>query len=91
MSNTNSAAIPGGTSAAQGICVDPSMSIVGASQLMRNYQVEELVVTDQNDVKVAVGIVSARDIVTRIIAMELDPVVLTAGDLVGINRCTGHE
>src|SRR3981081_1585417 len=49
---------------------------------MRNFQVEELVVTDgPTHSLVPVGIVSARDIATRIVAAELDPAVLTVGDI----------
>ena len=64
------------------ICVDGDATIVTASRLMRSFEVEELIVTDRPDTKpVPVGIVSARDIVTRIIAAELDPAVVTAGDI----------
>jgi len=49
---------------------------------MRSFEVEELIVTERPDRRrVPIGIVSARDIVTRIIAAELDPAVVTAGDI----------
>ena len=64
------------------ICVDGGTTIVTACRLMRSFQVEELVVTDGlTHLLVPVGIVSARDIATRIVAAELDPAVLTAGDI----------
>ena len=64
------------------ICVDLNTSALAATELMRIYQVAELVVTDQADGSlVPVGILSARDIVTRIIATGLDPAVVTAGDI----------
>lgn len=64
------------------ICVDSGMTIVAASRRMRSFQVEELVVTDRAEATlIPVGTVSARDIVTRIIAVGLDPAVLTAGDI----------
>jgi CBS domain-containing protein len=72
------------------IWVDRDTTILGASNLMRCYEVGELVVTDElKDILVPVGIVSARDIVTRIIATRLDPTVLTAGDItwLGSNGC----
>lgn len=66
----------------QPICVDRDTTIQSASDLMRRYQVGEVVVTDERKgTLVPVGIVSARDIVTRIIATRLDPTVLTAGDI----------
>jgi CBS domain-containing protein len=65
------------------VCVGRGMTIVAASQLMRLHGVGELVVTDFTDGRsVPAGIVSTRDIVTRIIATELDAAVLTAGDIV---------
>ena len=64
------------------LCVDSGMTIVVASRLMRSFQVEELVVTARwQATLIPIGIVSARDIVTRIIAVGLDPAVLTAGDI----------
>ena len=64
------------------ICVDSGTTIVAASRLMRSFEVEELIVTDRPDRgPVPIGIVSARDIVIRIIAAELDPAVVTAGDI----------
>jgi CBS domain-containing protein len=63
-------------------CIDRDTTILGASELMRCCQVDELVVTERPEgVLVPVGIVSARDIVTRIIATGLDPAVVTAGDI----------
>ena len=65
------------------VCVGRGMTILAASKLMRLYGVAELVVTDLTDGRsVPAGIVSTRDIVTRVIATELDATVLTAGDIV---------
>jgi len=65
------------------VCVDQDLTIVVASNLMRIYQVADLVVTRQREGKLMPGgVLSARDIVTRVIATELDPTVLTAGDMV---------
>jgi CBS domain-containing protein len=64
------------------VCVDCSATILVVSNLMRVYQVEDLVVTDKRGGKLMpAGVLSAHDIVTRVIAMELDPTVLTAGDM----------
>jgi len=91
MSRVISTAMPVGEIATRKpICVDRDTTILGASNLMRIYQVGELVVTRQpNGILFRVGIISAWDIVTRIIATELDPTVLTAGDITwsGANGC----
>ena len=84
MSRTISPAMPVAELATRNpICIDRDTTILGACSLMRIYRVDELVVTDQrNDLLVPIGMVSAQDIVTRIIATGLDPSVLTAGDIV---------
>jgi hypothetical protein len=62
--------------------VDREASILEASKLMRKSGATELLVTSvTNGVFLAIGIVTANDIVTRVIAAELDPAVLTAGDI----------
>ena len=65
------------------ICIDQDTTILAASRLMRCFQVDKVLVTDlREDKLLPTGIVSAGDIVTRIMATGLDPAVLTAGDLV---------
>ena len=62
--------------------VDRELSILDASRLMRTSGAEELLVTDPAEgTLLPVGVVTARDIVTRVVAAELDPSVLTAGDI----------
>ena len=62
--------------------VERELSILEASRLMRESGAEELLVTDRTQgMLLPVGVVTARDIVTRIVAAELDPGVLTAGDI----------
>ena len=64
------------------LCIDEDTTILDASRMMRVYKTGELVVTHQPDgTRIPVGLVSARDIVTRIVAAGLDPAVLTAGDI----------
>jgi CBS domain-containing protein len=73
---------PGENARGSLIHVDRELSIVQASRLMSESGAEELLVTDQAEgALVAVGIVTARNIVTRVIAAGLDPEVLTAGDI----------
>jgi CBS domain-containing protein len=61
--------------------VEPETTALIAAQLMRNHHVGALVVVDAEEKSKAIGIVSDRDIVTQLIAEELDPSVLTAGDI----------
>ena len=62
--------------------VERELSILEASRLMRKSGAAELLVTDGAEgTLLPVGVVTARDIVTRIVAAELDPSVLTAGDI----------
>jgi len=62
--------------------VDRETSVLEASKLMRNSGATELLVTGEtNGMRLPLGIVTASDIVTRVIAAELDPAVLTAGDI----------
>ena len=62
--------------------VERELSILEASRLMRKSGAAELLVTDRaQGMLLPVGVVTARDIVTRIVAAELDPGVLTAGDI----------
>jgi CBS domain-containing protein len=64
------------------VCVPRDTTILAACRVMRACQVGELVVTEEpQGLLVAVGIVSARDIVTWIIAPGLDPAVFTVGDI----------
>ena len=62
--------------------VDKEASVLAASKLMRESGGTQLLVTEvANGVVVGIGIVTAGDIVTRVIAMGLDPAVVTAGDI----------
>jgi len=62
--------------------VDREASVLEASKLMRRSGTTELLVTAEADgVLRPVAILTANDIVTRVIATELDPAVLTTGDI----------
>jgi CBS domain-containing protein len=64
--------------------VDREASVLEASKLMRKAGTTELLVTvEANGVLRPLGILTAKDIVTRVIATELDPAVLTTGDIAG--------
>ena len=62
--------------------VDREASVLDASKLMRKSGTTELLVTSEaNGALLPLGILTANDIVTRVIAAELDPAVLTTGDI----------
>lgn len=67
-------------------------SIYEAAQLMREYHVGDLVVVkDQNEQRVPVGIVTDRDIVLEIDAMGIDPQSITVGDAMSFELVTIDE
>jgi len=62
--------------------IDGAASVLEASKLMRKSGTAELLVTCKScGQMVSLGIVTASDIVTRVVAAELDPSVLTIGDI----------
>jgi CBS domain-containing protein len=62
--------------------IDREASVLEASKLMRTSGATELLVVDKAHGAIfSFGIVTATDIVTRVIAAGLDPAVLTAGDI----------
>jgi hypothetical protein len=53
---------------------------------MRDYHLGELVVTEKCEgIDIPAGIVCARDIVTRVVALELDTTVVTVGDILWVS------
>ena len=62
------------------------------AQLMRRHHVGDVVVTEESMGKlIPVGIVTDRDIVASVIALELDPTIFSAGDLVSRPLVTARE
>jgi CBS domain-containing protein len=63
-------------------CIDGEATVAEASRLMRERQLGELVVTrDQRGAPVPTGILSSREIVTRVVAVGLDASVMTVSDI----------
>ncbi len=57
--------------------------VLEAAQLMRRYHVGDLVIVDEQDGKrIPVGLITDRDIVTSVVAMQLDPGKITVGGLI---------
>ena len=67
-------------------------SIQEAAQLMRmNHVGDLLIVEGVNGSRVPVGIVTDRDIVVAIVALQLNPASLAVGDIMGPELETAHE
>lgn len=67
-------------------------SALELSQIMRQSHVGDVVVVDQpNGKKIAVGIVTDRDLAVEVMANERDPALVTAGDLIGRKLITVGE
>lgn len=67
-------------------------SALELSQIMRQSHVGDVVVVDQpNGKKIAVGIVTDRDLAVEVMAKERDPALVTAGDLIGRKLITVGE
>jgi CBS domain-containing protein len=64
------------------VCIDREASVLDASKLMRQSDSTELLVTHEvSGRQLPLAIVTASDIVKRVLAAELDPEVLTMGDI----------
>jgi predicted transcriptional regulator len=67
--------------------IDGDESLQTASRVMHDCGVDKVVVTAPCDgAAIPVGMLSAQDIVTHVVAFGLDTSVLTAGDLLTLRR-----
>ena len=67
-------------------------TVLEAATLMRqNHVGNVLVVEERNGKRVPIGIVTDRDVVVEVIALELDPTVITVGDIMLPNLATVKE
>lgn len=74
------------------VIVQPADSALDAAKLMRqNHVGDVLVVEDRGGKRVPVGIVTDRDLIMEIIAPELDPEVITVGDIMALEFSTVKE
>jgi CBS domain-containing protein len=74
------------------VYINRDVTVHAACKLMRHYHVGSLVVVDDDDGKrVPVGILTDRDIVVEINAMDLDAKVITAGDIMSQELVTVAE
>ena len=64
------------------VCVDADQTVKAASFAMRRQKIDRVVVMQRSGAAGApLGILSASDIVTRVVALGLDSSVVTVGDL----------
>lgn len=74
------------------VYVDREVTVQAACKLMRHYHVGTLVVVDEeNGNRIPVGILTDRDIVVEVDAMDLDAKVITAGDIMSPELVTVAE
>ena len=74
------------------VYVNRDVTVHAACKLMRHYHVGSLVVVDEQDGKrVPTGILTDRDVVVEIDAMDLDAKVITAGDIMSQELITVPE
>jgi CBS domain-containing protein len=74
------------------VYVNREVTVHAASRLMRHYHVGSLVVVDETAGKrVPVGLVTDRDVVVEVLAMDLDAKVMTAGDIMSQELVTAPE
>ena len=74
------------------VCAARDTSVAEAAKLMREHHVGDVVVVDRQDAeRMPVGIVTDRDIVLEVVALDVDPHVVTLGDLVQWGRLATVE
>lgn len=74
------------------ITLEQDGSLIAAAKLMRQHHVGDVVVVKIKDNKrVPVGIVTDRDVVIEVVATELDPNVITVGDIMPQNLLVVKE
>lgn len=74
------------------VYVNRDVTVQAACKLMRHYHVGCLVVVDEADGRrTPVGVVTDRDVIMEVIAMDLDPAVITTGDIMPLELATVPE
>ena len=73
------------------VCSSRASTIREAAFLMREHHVGDLIVVNENGKRQPVGIITDRDITISIVALGLDPDVMTVGDIMGRELVTLRE
>jgi len=72
------------------VCASPSTSIADAARLMRDKHVGEVIIVKTKDRK-TVGILTDRDIVTKVVAGNMDPDTIKVEDIMAKNPTVAKE
>lgn len=71
---------------------EPGTSVVDAAKIMRDAHLNNVIVAKQRDgERIPVGVLTDRDIVIQIVAKEVDPKAITAGDIMSREIFTVDE
>lgn len=74
------------------IVVQPGDTVLEAAQLMRGHHVGDVIVVEDRDgMRIPVGIVTDRDLVVEILSQQLDPALITIGDIIISGLLTVNE
>ena len=73
------------------VCCEANATIPEVAALMRKHHVGDVIVTENGEDRVPIGIVTDRDIVIETIALALDTKVFTAGDIMTAPIVTVYE
>jgi CBS domain-containing protein len=86
------AATAGDVCARTVVVVPASLSVDGAARLMRERHVGCVVVVEQGDGgRLPAGILTDRDIVTAVVAQDVDPKTLRVGDVMSVDVASVRE
>ena len=65
------------------VCAARDTTVAAAAKLMRQHHVGDVIVVDrQDEARMPIGIITDRDIVMEVVALEVNPAAVTLGDLV---------
>lgn len=74
------------------VIVQREDTVLQAAKLMRQHHVGDLLAVEEHDKRrIPVGIITDRDLVVEIVAPELDPTVITVGDIMVTKLVTIKE
>lgn len=74
------------------IIIQKEETVLEAARLMRQHHVGNVIIVEErNGIKKPIGIVTDRDLVVEIMATELDPAVITVGDITVSKLVTVQE
>jgi len=74
------------------IISEAEATALDAAKLMRKHHVGDvIIVKSENNIRRPIGIVTDRDLIVEIMATELDPAVITVGDIMVPNLVTVKE